>query len=303
MSEKIISHAADRLTNEEKELDSLRTNLLSRAEGSGTSTDGLVKLFDQLCKFDLGRFILLNKGLNAYWTDQIVSWTPNHSRQLSPLESTIFAELPTTLATRERYMTFRRELKKLMRSGVKMLSVPCGFMSDLLDLQHIDDAFLTGVDLDQQALDGAKENFRRLDITAALDLRKEDAWQINLSNEFDVVTSNGLNIYEHDDNKVLELYRVFHRALRDGGVLITSFMTPPPSIDPDSSWRMDRLDPKLLQLQKTLFSDVIQANWTAFRSERKTRAQLEAAGFTVDRFIYDTAGLFPTVIATKTRFG
>lgn len=46
---------------------------------------------------------------------------------------------------------------------------------------------------------------------------------------FHLIASNGLNIYEPEDDRVIQLYRGFHDALKPGGVLITSALTPPPT--------------------------------------------------------------------------
>ena len=82
-------------------------------------------------------------------------------------------------------------------------------------------------------------------------------------------------------------------------MLVTSFLTPPPTLSEDSPWR--NYDPLEALKQNTLFSEVIGVQWQAFRTEGQTRAQLEQAGFTPDniQFRYDSQGMFPTVIAKK----
>ena len=124
-----------------------------------------------------------------------------------------------------------------------------------------------------------------------------DAWNLGVEGEYDLLTSNGLNIYEPDDQKVTALYRQFHKALRPGGTLVTSFLTPPPMIFPESTWR--NFNPGDLKKQKAIFSDILQVQWQAFRTEAQTRAQLEEAGFKIREVIYDTQGMFPTVIAER----
>ncbi len=102
--------------------------------------------------------------------------------------------------------------------------------------------------------------------------------------------SNGLNIYEGNDERVIDLYKEFYNSLVPGGILVTSFLTPPP-------W--DKANVDALKKQKAIFGDILQASWQHFRSESQTRQQLEAAGFTILEIIYDTQGLFPTVVAQK----
>jgi hypothetical protein len=68
-------------------------------------------------------------------------------------------------------------------------------------------------------------------------------------------------------------------------------------LDAKSPWKI--LDPEALQKQKALFNDVIQVSFQCFTTEEQTRAQLNAAGFLSVDVIYDSQGMFPTVLATK----
>ena len=131
----------------------------------------------------------------------------------------------------------------------------------------------------------------------SVDFRRSDAWALKSHSEFDIITSNGLNIYEHDHVRVTDLYKVFYTALKPGGILITSFLTPPPTVSAESSWKNFNVFD--LTKQKALFVDIIGVNWQAFRTETQTREQLELAGFKDITFIYDSQGMFPTVIAKK----
>ena len=49
--------------------------------------------------------------------------------------------------------------------------------------------------------------------------------------------------------------------------------------------------------------DIIQAAWQAFRTEKQTRHQLETAGFSIVEVIYDSQGMFPTIVAKKNEVG
>lgn len=112
-----------------------------------------------------------------------------------------------------------------------------------------------------------------------------------------MITSNGLNIYERDSNKVIELYKQFHNALKKSGYLITSFITPPPSPNQDSNWKL--LKPKDAAKQAAIFTDILQAGWQCYRTEEESKNQLQAAGFIVEEVIYDSQNIFPTVLARK----
>jgi hypothetical protein len=70
--------------------------------------------------------------------------------------------------------------------------------------------------------------------------------------EFTLLISNGLNVYEPDDEKVTELYQQFFKALMLGGILVTSFLTPSPNIDPNYEWDMSQINSEDLLLSKII---------------------------------------------------
>jgi SAM-dependent methyltransferase len=127
---------------------------------------------------------------------------------------------------------------------------------------------------------------------------QKDAWVLGYTEKFDLISSNGLSIYEADDHRVVELYRQFFKALKPNGVLVTSFLTPPPAFG-GTEWKMECINREEALLQKILFADILECKWQVFRSESVVRAQLLEAGFLEIEFLYDKAHLFPTVIAKK----
>ncbi|MEN6057439.1 class I SAM-dependent methyltransferase [Bordetella pertussis] len=259
-----------------------------------------IELLLGLAESELGRFLLLYRGLNAEWTHRLVTHQPG-SGALAPLERVFYERLPAVLATRERHGHFRRALQRHLRPGCVAASVPCGWMSELLALDYsaCPGVQLVGIDYDPEALDGATRLAAGHPLAAQITLHRQDTWALDTREGYDLLTSNGLNIYEPDDARVTELYRRFWQALKPGGVLVTSFLTPPPALSPDSPWDMQAIDPHDLQLQQLVFTRLIQPRWNALRTHAQTRAQLEEAGFTDLRFEDDRARLFPTVIARK----
>ena len=95
------------------------------------------------------------------------------------------------------------------------------------------------------------------------------------------------------------LYHAFARALKPGGTLVTSFLTPPPTVDPASPWHMRRIDRVALRLQKLVFAYILDARFQCYRTPVTTEAQLRAAGFTDIALTWDEARIFPTVTARK----
>ncbi len=256
-----------------------------------------LELLEQLTQFELGRFLLKNKGLNGYWTYYIILHGPTKS-DLHPLEHWLLNKAPTVKATQERFQIFRHELQSRLQSGMTLASIPCGRMDDLLGLDYskVSDIQLVGIDLDRQSLVLAQDVANTYGYKNVSLLHK-DAWNLGAKAQYDIITSNGLNIYESDDQKVIELYKEFFSALRPNGVLITSFLTPPPALSPESSWK--NYNPEDARTQKAIFGDIIGVAWQTFRTESKTREQLEEVGFKSVDIIYDSQGMFPTVVAWK----
>jgi SAM-dependent methyltransferase len=299
----LISHGADSQNGWEDLLQAIKARLREAGDLPGATVDQQVSLLEQLSTFELGRFLLENRGLNAYWTHQLVTYRQGAepAGSLSPLEVRIFEKLPAVLATRERFGIFRQQLQTLLKPGLALASIPCGLMGELLllDYDGQSDITLTGIDLDQEALNGALALAKERGLADRLSLRCEDAWISGPGGEFDVLASNGLNIYEPDDARVKALYRSFFNALKPGGTLVASFLTPPPALSEESPWNLTEVDHESLALQHLMFVRIIEAKWSAFRTHAQTMAQLEEAGFVDIRFIDDRACMFPTVVAQK----
>lgn len=253
--------------------------------------DETLSLLKDMTQFELGNFLLKNKGLNGYWTSYIILRAPKKT-DLSPLEAWVVNNAPAVKATQERFHIFQKEIQARLKSSMTLASAPCGLMDDLLglDFSGCKDITLVGLDLDQKTLELAKDNAKRKRIAFAKFVKK-DAWDLGHDERYELLTSNGLNIYEPNDRRVISLYKGFHKVLKPNGVLITSFLTPP------EAWK--DVDTQDALKQKAIFGDIIQAGWQSFRTEAETREQLKKAGFKMVKFIYDSKGMFPTVIATK----
>lgn len=297
---RLISHGADADVALEERIDAIKLRIRQTGDIPGASVDRQLELLDEMARFDLGRFLLVNRGLNAEWTHRVVTYVPG-TIAAGSLEHDVFEKLPATLATRERFGVFRNELQVLLRPGCVMASVPCGVMGELLLLDYTQhpDVKLTGIDLDEEALAGATALASQRGLSERVSFHCEDAWRSAGSGEFDVVTSNGLNIYEPDDARVTALYRVLFDMLKPGGALVSSFLTPPPALSPQSPWNPEAIDQNALALQHLLLVRIVEAKWNAFRTHAETARQLEEAGFEDIRFVDDRAGMFPTVVARK----
>lgn len=259
-------------------------------------------LLDRLSEFELGRFLLMNKGLNGYWTNYILTYPhKTKSTNLRSLELFLLEQSPTMRATQERFNIFLSLNQQQVKNGVKLASIPSGLGGELfyLDLSQASNLDLFLIDLDPLSLAQAKYLAQENNIYHNIHYIQENAWNITYKNEFDLISSNGITIYESDDNKVIELFHKFYEALTQGGMLVTSSLTPPPTIDKNSEWEMSKIDLKMLELQKILFSDVLQVIWQCFRASTLIKQMLQSVGFVDVGVQYDNARMFPTIFAKK----
>jgi ubiquinone/menaquinone biosynthesis C-methylase UbiE len=288
----LISHKKDEQFNLNEHIEALKTGL----DGASNLSEK-IELLTALSEFELGLFLLAHGGLNGYWTAYVIL----HGIKLmglSPLESWILHEAPGIKATRERFFIFQEQVQKRLSSNMALASIPCGLMDDLLTLDYSDleNVALTGVDFDPSSLELARKNTEVNNVCFA-NFMQRDAWKLGLNNEFDLIVSNGLNIYESDPKRLIQLYTQFYDALKSGGTLITSFVTPPPSISSRFPWV--KVNQEDASKQQVIFGELIKANWQSYQLEEEITQQLEQAGFCVREVIYDGQGIFPTVIAGK----
>jgi hypothetical protein len=262
----------------------------------------ILSLRDDMREFPLGRFLLENLGLNGFWTSYVLMH-PERGRltgrgidgyPLQAPESWLLNECPIFLATQERFRIFRRLTQSVLVPGMRLASLPCGLMDDLLGLdipEELQNVSFTGIDIDREALIFAANNARARGCRIPLDLRQADIMRMPIAAEFDLITSNGLNIYMEDDADCIAFYERVANMLNPGGHLITSFITPARSWKPYSAEALAR--------QHQLFGRAVPVRWMCTRSVGLTCRQLLHAGLEPVSVTYDSQCMFPTVHARK----
>lgn len=302
--------ASQNLSHEQRESSFLKSKellvnkILSQGNLPYISEQERLDILDQLCEFEFGRFLIERGGLDGYWTQYVIQYPEKkatYNEISSNLEAFLLNQAPTSLATQERFKIFKSQVQKLVKEGCCFASIPCGVMAELLDIDysHIQKFSLSGIDLDSKSISLAKNYAEEKDLSSYCNFIEGDAWQLNTCEKYDLITSNGLNIYESDNEKTVQLYSQFYNALKKDGILITSFLTPPPIPGKHSEWKLDEVDQKDALFQKIVFSDVLHVKWQVFRTEAQTKKQLRGAGFKQVEIIYDKAHIFPTVVARK----
>jgi SAM-dependent methyltransferase len=302
-SDNILSHSKS--TDLTAIVAAIKNKITQQAALTEKEKQEIVGVLDEMTKFPMGRFLLLNRGFDGYWTHQMVYEHPrrqrfdrdNYLRSLTSLEQQCLNAFPTVIATQERFTIFQKILKALMRVDVRACSLPCGLMADLLTLENLPKSFsFVGVDIDENSIIHARRFADSCGIQN-VDFIVSDAWKFEDPKGFDVVVSNGLNIYVQDQDAELRLYKNFHRLLRRNGSLIISFLTPPPTVGSLLEWKMAEIDITALRLQKIVFSDVLGAKWQNFHSSDEMLNLLQLAGFTKMQIHWDRQHIFPTIHA------
>ncbi len=286
----------------EKTITDLKEKIRSRGDLPHVTVQRQFELIDQLCDFPFGRFILDRKGANGYWTDYIISyptWESNPDT-LSEVAEFITQRSLLVLAHRERFKNFQSLLQKTLKNGSVLASVPCGVMRDLitLDFSETSDYKLIGLDIDPESLDLARISAEEHGIKS-FEFFQQDAWQIRFKEKFDVITSSGLNVYESDPVKILDLYRRFFDALKPGGSLIISVLTYPPGESRETDWNLAIIPPEDLLMETILYKDICDQHWRNFRSSGELENEFKQVGFSDIEVYFDKFRLFPTIHAKK----
>ncbi|MFF4406315.1 class I SAM-dependent methyltransferase [Streptomyces sp. NPDC001262] len=286
-----------------KELAAQIADRLRQAEQLVLPLDETLDILDQLQEFELGRFLLHNRGLNGYWTSYIFRNAPEGP--VTPLEHWLLNDSLLCQA-RERYHRFKEEIAGCITEGAALASIPCGVMDDLLqqDYSGVGKFRIVGIDIDEESVAYARENAEQRGLSAHTSFEVRDAWKLGVDGEFDLIVSNGLNMYESDPQRLTDLYRSFHQALRPGGRLLLSFLTPPPPppwVAPEhaAAWEKYDIPEADLRRELSIMGDIVQVTYLNFSAEDEVRAQLEAAGFTVQAVRYNAGGVLPIVTAVK----
>lgn len=298
-----VSHSTN--TSEKKineEYNRIKKQIEFSPEFNNSERKLRIEYLDKLMEFGFGRFLIFNKGADGFWTDKLLSWTPKNEYIFkNEIEEYIFKDALVTTSSRERFKIFQEEIQKNLNSRMTLASIPCGLMRDLLtlDFTNVKNIDLIGIDLDPNSIHLSKDLAEKNDLNNCVEYECKDAWNLELDSKVDIITSSGLNVYEKNYEKLINLYKSFYRALKNDGILITSFLTPPPNICSNSPWMITDIPEKTLELAKIIFGDILELNWQNFKTEKEVLTDLKKAGFKDFQIKYDSRKIFPTIIAKK----
>ena len=115
MPKDIVSHGI--FANYEEAVDEIKSRV---------SSDEQLALLEQLEDCPLGRFLIQNRGLDAYWTKTI---TENKGGYANDFETKLITIVPAFVATQERAKFFKAEVANLPQ-GSHIMSVPSGLLPE-----------------------------------------------------------------------------------------------------------------------------------------------------------------------------
>jgi len=197
----------------------------------------------------------------------------------------------------ERFAIFQRILREVIKPNMKVASVPCGLCDDLITLSSkSENVEIYGIDFDYNSLEQAIWNHQNCNNnhtynTFTLKTALRNAFElVDFEKCFDVITSNGLNIYVQDDDEVIELYKSFHKCLKPNGLFLTSHIIPPTDeVFHDEYYSKARI----------IFNDIIQVKWNNPRNVEMIVHQLDSAGFDIVSIEFDNKQFYPSFLCKK----
>lgn len=285
-----------------------RQKIISRGDLPNATVNRQLEILQQFSTFPLGRFILERRGANGFWTDYMVSHPTRgkisglnvEGKPFNSIEDFFLNRCPIVVAHQERFQIFQKLAQNLIKEGAVLASIPCGMMRDLLTLDYssVSDFKLVGIDIDPESLELAR-NLALENHVQNVQLHQQDAWEISFKEELDIIVSSGLNVYEPDPQKLLQLYEHFFRALKPGGSLIISVLTYPPGELVPTSWDLKGISKETLLIDRILHKDILDIKWRNFRSLEDLDKEFLAVGFCKVEVYMDKHRVFPTILATK----
>lgn len=260
-----------------------------------------------LSEFPLGCHLIMHRSFSSYWTDYLMSY-PNHedanlhqTKSLNLIETFILKHSLFVNGWKESFQLFQKLMQTKLKDGITLASIPCGEMRDILSLDYsnISHFKILGLDLDFLVVASAKRFCLKTNFSRNIKVIQGDAWQLPYDMKFNLISSCGLNIYEGNRKRNLDLYREFYRVLEPGGILIIGFLTYPPWDSEASEWKLEGVSHQHLVLERTLFSDILNLECKKFRSSDEFKTDLNCVGFGNICLYYDKHCIFPVAIAQK----
>ena len=295
----VLTHETNNRVSLDEAVENAKKRIYQLGDKDGITIEERLSLLKQLTEFEFGRYLLINRGLTGYWT-RYINLYPKRKHEYNvthPLEKFILERSPGIVASQQRFDVCQRLLTENIKDNMKVCSLPCGLMDDLLTLEiaNRNNVKFVGIDIDENSVKTATEFAKSLNLENKCIFYIMDAWKMEFKQEFDILTSNMLVQYVEDEALIVKFYKLVFDALKNDGVLIISCLLSPSSVD----WTQTKCDMKDVKLSTAVFYDICQVKWSNYILREKMIQQLKDVGFkTVDTY-YDEIKRFPTLLAKK----
>lgn len=270
-----------------------KKKITERGDTEDARSSELLNLLQQMTEFEFGKSLLINRGATGPMTSYINLYPKRkHEYNIKNEVERLILESPMTIASQQRFEVCQDLLKKHIRNGMSVCSLPCGIMDDLITLElpkSINVKFV-GIDIDQNSISGALENAKRMNVDQKCQFYKMDAWKLKFKNEFDILTSNGLIQYVEKHADILKFYKIVYEALKENGIFIVSCFIPPSTLD--SKY-------KSFNILQIFSKDILKIRFNNFQTEEQISKDLIEIGFENIEVHYDDLKISPTILAIK----
>ncbi len=297
-----VTHGSTQSKNFDQQLEIIRARIQKQGDDEIGPVTEKLDCLEELSKGAFGQFLLMNRGVNGYWSDVAYGRIKMHHPPLQPIEKFMTEHSPLFIARYEALTIAQRRAQKLVENGCIFASLPSGRMRELLELDYsdIEDFKLVACDLDAESLASALDLAKSFNLDQHLDLHQLNAWDLTVKEEFSLITCLGLTTYVSDDAKLLELYTKLHAGLKPGGTLITSHPTPAScgNVDRNCEWDLSKINENHLRRQR-IIQDVVQPLSKHQRGSELICDLLRQAGFAQICVQFDTAKMYPVYVAAK----
>ena len=262
----------------------------------------VLEVFENLLRSKLGVFLIVNRGLNGYWTDKIVNF-PSYS-EIEKEKYTDFDKylmtMPIFMATQQRFLHFKKAIQDISRSKmINVLAAPCGVLPEFYNAENKNINYIDALDIDKENFSLIEEKYRESKDKSKIRFINLDLLKFDKKNTYDLVVSNGLNLYISNIDILNKMFSILFNSLKANGYLITSFLSLPAVLSDKSPWDMEKINLDLLAHQELIFKEILNVSWANYQSFNEFKALLREIGFQEIRIIWDVQKMFPTIIAQK----
>lgn len=290
-------------TRYKKNFEKIKLNLKNTEQDDASCKQKLAWL-NKLSEFPFGRDLIFSRTISSYWIDQLTNkenYKKRKSNYKNSVEKMIEEQSFLIASWREIHRKFIDFTQNHLKEAYVIASIPCGHMRDLfeLDFSKIRNYKLVGIDIDRKVVEEASILAKNYGLQAKVEFYCYDALNLPFSNEFDIVSSCGLNIYLQNSFQIHLLYKNFFISLKEHGMALIHFFKPPPFVSSTSSWKFERNEDKTTLFDSFLLQNILELPLSAYINETEMIKDMQHVGFEDIIINSDSFGVAGIAIAKK----